>query len=495
MMKKITLLCILLTVSFGYSQTLPFDFSSANQEFNDSGSVANLTTDPGDSDEAADPSNAVMEVITGGGDWDNVTITFATRVDLSVSATNSISFRMKATTDLGVRNHLLKFEGGANGAGVSEVAFSTEAGTEWQEFSLDYDTASHGAPGDYDKVFLFTDAGTGGLTGTFLIDDISAPEAAPETCSDGILNNGETAIDCGGINCDACDVTAPTPFTATAGTIAAFSVELLLNATDDSGGDITYDISYNAGANTAQATGASGVEEAYVVSGLTPSTAYTFDVTASDASGNTNVSTIMVSASTIADSSNDCQGFSTEALEGAFSTGYNYTFVTEPSGTDVTITFEILDTDKTGIVGEVFIAPSTFIGMTNTGGNTFTTTLSSQVDASVITFSGRFPYAGGLVRTKDFSYTVGDDCTLGINDLAKTTFSLFPNPTQNSWTVKTKNENISSIRVFDILGKNVLSLAPKTSETTINGSSLKAGLYFAQIKTANGISSLKLVKN
>jgi hypothetical protein len=73
--------------------------------------------------------------------------------------------------------------------------------------------------------------------------------------------------------------------------------------------------------------------------------------------------------------------------------------------------------------------------------------------------------------------------------------STYPNPTGDSWTVKTQNINMSSIEVFDILGKNVLSLKPNASETTINGSSLKSGLYFARINTLNGSSSLKLIKN
>jgi hypothetical protein len=42
------------------------------------------------------------------------------------------------------------------------------------------------------------------------------------------------------------------------------------------------------------------------------------------------------------------QGTSKEAFEGAYSAGYNYNFVT--NGTDVVITFELLDTDKTDLV-------------------------------------------------------------------------------------------------------------------------------------------------
>ncbi|WP_045371596.1 T9SS type A sorting domain-containing protein [Jejuia pallidilutea] len=84
--------------------------------------------------------------------------------------------------------------------------------------------------------------------------------------------------------------------------------------------------------------------------------------------------------------------------------------------------------------------------------------------------------------------------SLSNNDFNKTTFSAYPNPTQNSWTIKGANAKIESINVFDILGKVVLKLSPNTSEARIDGSTLKAGIYFAQIKTLSGIDSVKLIK-
>lgn len=83
---------------------------------------------------------------------------------------------------------------------------------------------------------------------------------------------------------------------------------------------------------------------------------------------------------------------------------------------------------------------------------------------------------------------------LGVNDVLASSFSTYPNPTQDSWTIKTSTEEITSVQVFDVLGKRVLALTPNTSEVTIDGSSLKRGLYFAQIKTINGSISVKLVK-
>jgi hypothetical protein len=84
--------------------------------------------------------------------------------------------------------------------------------------------------------------------------------------------------------------------------------------------------------------------------------------------------------------------------------------------------------------------------------------------------------------------------SLSTTDFKIAGLSAYPNPTQNNWTVKTKNIKMSSIQVFDMLGKSVMSLKPDTTEATIDASGLKSGLYFAKISTANGTSSLKLVK-
>lgn len=84
--------------------------------------------------------------------------------------------------------------------------------------------------------------------------------------------------------------------------------------------------------------------------------------------------------------------------------------------------------------------------------------------------------------------------TASTDDFSKLSFTASPNPTQDSWKIKTQNIEINSINVFDVLGKRVLSITPNASEATINALSLKAGLYFAQIQTANGLSSLKLIK-
>lgn len=52
--------------------------------------------------------------------------------------------------------------------------------------------------------------------------------------------------------------------------------------------------------------------------------------------------------------------------------------------------------------------------MTNVSGNMFTYTITNQTIGSVINYVVKFAYAGGLSVTNYISYTVGENCSLGI---------------------------------------------------------------------------------
>lgn len=79
------------------------------------------------------------------------------------------------------------------------------------------------------------------------------------------------------------DHTAPTNFTAVAGTVTSTTAELLLQATDDSGEDVEYVIT--SGLDTWNVTGASGVQISKTITDLTEAS-YTFSVVAKDHAGN-----------------------------------------------------------------------------------------------------------------------------------------------------------------------------------------------------------------
>ena len=72
-------------------------------------------------------------------------------------------------------------------------------------------------------------------------------------------------------------------------------------------------------------------------------------------------------------------------------------------------------------------------------------------------------------------------------------FNVFPNPTNNDWNISSNSE-ISKVALYDVLGKEVISITPNANTVKINSSSLRPGLYFANITGVNGNKTVKLIK-
>lgn len=76
-----------------------------------------------------------------------------------------------------------------------------------------------------------------------------------------------------------------------------------------------------------------------------------------------------------------------------------------------------------------------------------------------------------------------------INDL-----TVSPNPTNNDW-ILSASQTIESVKVYDILGKEVMSINPNLTEVSIDASQLNSGIYLARIASASGTKTMKLVRN
>ena len=85
--------------------------------------------------------------------------------------------------------------------------------------------------------------------------------------------------------------------------------------------------------------------------------------------------------------------------------------------------------------------------------------------------------------------------SLGINDTELSEFKVYPNPTNSIWNVKTNNQNITSVEVYDILGKQVLLLKANATEVAIDATELVNGIYLVKILSTKGSKTFKLVKN
>jgi len=287
----------------------------------------------------------------------------------------------------------------------------------------------------------------------------------------------------------AIDTQAPTNFTATVGQVTGSSVELLLNASDDSG-NMVYTINYGNGLQTIY--GPAGVQKSVIIPNLTQNTNYTFTVTASDLSGKpAENNPIVLNAKTSLRL--ECTGNDTQALagQGSFTTGYKYAF--ETIGTDVKITFELLDTNKVGVVAFLWKqSPFSEVQMATVSGNIFTSTISGQTIGSTISYGVKFAYAGGQSVTKYFSYVVGKSCSLGVETVSKVKQSYFPNPVENILSLRLTDDQ-NEISITDVLGKKQLEVIVKASHD-LDMSAFKSGIYFLKVKNSQGIENIKIIK-
>jgi beta-glucanase (GH16 family) len=285
------------------------------------------------------------------------------------------------------------------------------------------------------------------------------------------------------------DTQAPTNFTANLGTISGSTVELLLKASDDSG-TVNYTISN--GSQTLTTFGTSGVTKSFIFDNLTSNTDYTFTITAKDATGNVaSNNPIVLNTKTVA--TLQCDGTATESTQGAFSTGFKYSF--ETIGTDVKINFELLDKDKVGVIAYLWRqSPFSEVQMANVSGNIFTRTITGQTVGSTINYACKFAFAGGLAVTKYISYVVGSNCSLGVETLSELKQFAYPNPVDNVLQLQLL-DNKNQITLTDLLGRTVIEEEEVQAAHKIDMTAVKSGIYFLKIKNAHGIQSIKVIKN
>ena len=271
----------------------------------------------------------------------------------------------------------------------------------------------------------------------------------------------------------ATDTQSPTNFVASIGSITGSSIELLMNANDNSG-TIAYTISYNGESFTVY--NPSGNQKSVIIPNLLSNTNYVFTITASDMVGNPVANNpIILNATTTF--SPQCSGTSNLAQIGSFSSGYNYIFQT--NGTDVKITYDLLDTDKVGVVAFLWKqSPFTEYQMTNVSGNTFTHTITNQTIGSTINYGVKFAYAGGMSVTNYYSYVVGSACAMGVSAFSELNQLSFSNPIGDVIEINS-TISIDKVEIYNLLGTIVVMQESNTKR--IDVSDLQSGVYLISL--------------
>ena len=81
----------------------------------------------------------------------------------------------------------------------------------------------------------------------------------------------------------------------------------------------------------------------------------------------------------------------------------------------------------------------------------------------------------------------------GFNNQSNTLATLYPNPTNGTFTVELNAKEKQSLQMFDISGQIVLSQAIENGKATIDASHLAAGIYNISIKGSGAFINKKLV--
>ena len=435
-MKKITLLLAMLVVSFGYSQTLPIDF----EESDDSNIIAS-DSDGGTFSIIDDADNTGESVgqfsgKVGGAQYDHINVPLTTSLD--IAATNTISFRVKQTTTEGTTSHLFKLQPNGGTGSNQEVAFTTEYDV-WKDVSLTYS-----GTGTYNELIIFFDFNSASVSGTYLIDDI-------------VASSGQTS----------------SPNSVTVATSQEWNAYVnAFNVSDDA---YAFGFAYTVSDLRATPTTTSMTLEPNTAIWTANATdAGWFDQGAATQTANKYIEALSyIEDATLA---NEELTFSGNISVSDLGDGYTVVaFIKTLTSSYSTVAYKTAD-------------------ISSTGDFTITAT-ADEMSQAVIQYG--FSVTGPLADPTDTSLgsvVVGTGATASIDDNTIVNISVYPNPSSSDWNFKTGNTVITSVEVFNLLGKRVVLQNNNSTNVAISTQGLTSGIYIARITTEQGVKSVKLIK-
>ena len=354
-----------------------------------------------------------------------------------------------------------KAQGGVDGAPES-VSTASHTGSGWETLTVTFDQSLDGkapANGEYSEMaihyFWDTVANNFGTASArvFYVDNISAIAVTPsETCSDGIQNQDETGIDCGG-TCSACPVpptTAPTaPPTRNAWDVISLYSEAYTNVASnfDAGwcGPNSIEEVSIAG-NNVQAFKGDNCQGIVLDAGI-------------DASAFTNLHVDVY----------------IEAGVDLTSKVFNLKFVQQPGAAALEINFNAASTPP--LVAGSWIA------------------IDVAVDLSTFTGFKEFGITAGTLKNQVWydNLYVYRSATAGVSDNAALNVSMYPNPASGVLNISAAN-TIEDASIYNVLGTKVMSLNIDSNSEAIDVSGLSSGIYLIKYTIGDAVGTAKFIK-
>ena len=446
-MKKITFLFFLLTASLGFSQT----------ELLTNGDFSNGVTDWAFTGGAVVANEAAYTTTGAGGNpWDTQLVYAGLSFVNAQEYTLTFDARADAARDITVA---------IQNVGIWSDQFR-------QDFSLTTTmatyTATFNATSTNTNVQLgFLMAGFGVTDGVYY-DNVSLTSNAAPSCSDGVQNQDETGVDCGGT----CPNTCPLPPTTIVAAPARPALDVLSVF-----GPAYSDVS---------PSGVQDFADANFVNYTVETADDTRELTTPTAGGGAQYQYFFGNGTGL-----DLTNFTTIHLD---------SWVLNAGGPDsvIRIILQNFDTTTGGFQHNL----EATIDVNTPGVETWNTVDIELADFSNPTLARNNIQqiqivAQGAVFGPTYltNFYFHKNTVLGVDDFSINDLKVSPNPTNDSWNIEGANTTIDSIEVYDILGKRVQILNPNSQQATIDASGLKTGLYLAKLYSGNAVKTIKLVKN
>ena len=135
-----------------------------------------------------------------------------------------------------------------------------------------------------------------------------------------------------------------------------------------------------------------------------------------------------------------------------------------------------------------------------TGGEKFMTIGNFHKPAntnSVYLGPGAYPYPVAYYYIDDVDvHCCGTDCTVGVSEVGirNEELGIYPNPTTGVFTIHSEFSKIKEVRVYNLLGCEILKQVQNDQSATIDISGVSKGIYFIEVNTEKGVVRKKVVK-
>lgn len=447
-MKKITLLFVLFTFSFGFSQDLLLGFETGESGGVNGGPFGN---GPAPVVEAGTGTNTtqVLKIVGNptGEPWQGINLNLTSPVNLTTTQTMTIDvFSDTAIT------FLVKATGGVGGPPVVAAAVSHTGGSTWQTLSFTFDTVldGQGAPasGVYDGFVIHTYWAPGAVgffnptvptpARTFYVDNIKGPMASAP-----VIPTPSTP--------------APVPTTANADVYSIYN--------DTNNYTTVFPVAYSFGTLSAEPD----LDDTAVVN-----KAYRFNFGIAGWGQGEAMANV---------TSYGFVSFDYWAQPG-LPNGFRFVMISN-NGAVTEHVYEI-GTNQPLVTGQwtkVEIPMSYFTGIGFAATNFFQWKVSPFGDS--VNNAG-FVYVDNILLTVN--------SVLSDKNFTASNVSMYPNPANDMVTINTI-ENIDSVSVMNVLGQTVLTKEVNSNNFTLDVSELNSGQYFLSLDSNGTRVVKKLIKN